>query len=131
MSYMKGDLLTRTGKLVKGLAKAEPSWLKAMERFVSLFLSLYHLHFLYIWLFLNICYYSNTFAGNFEPLDKFSESEHGLSFFCLLTFIYRRKHLVCIGIRVVMQHLLFLVNPYVILEYNGEMDCVFGKVEVS
>ncbi|RVW42129.1 hypothetical protein CK203_085797 [Vitis vinifera] len=32
MSYMKGDMLTRTRKLVKGLAKAEPSWLKAMER---------------------------------------------------------------------------------------------------
>uniref|UniRef100_A0A2P2MUU0 Small ribosomal subunit protein mS23 n=1 Tax=Rhizophora mucronata TaxID=61149 RepID=A0A2P2MUU0_RHIMU len=32
MSYMKGDLLSRTRKLVKGLAKAEPVWLKAMER---------------------------------------------------------------------------------------------------
>lgn len=32
MSFMKGDLLTRTRKLVKGLAKAEPVWLKAMER---------------------------------------------------------------------------------------------------
>ncbi|KAK6931263.1 hypothetical protein RJ641_003056, partial [Dillenia turbinata] len=32
MSFMKGDLLTRTRKLVKGLAKAEPLWLKAMER---------------------------------------------------------------------------------------------------
>ncbi|XP_062161902.1 uncharacterized protein LOC133868919 [Alnus glutinosa] len=31
MSFMKGDLLTRTRKLVKGLAKAEPVWLKAME----------------------------------------------------------------------------------------------------
>ncbi|KAJ9707772.1 hypothetical protein PVL29_000037 [Vitis rotundifolia] len=35
MSYMKGDLLTRTRKLVKGLAKAEPSWLKAMERMTA------------------------------------------------------------------------------------------------
>ncbi|CAL5379591.1 unnamed protein product [Camellia sinensis] len=32
MSFMKGDLLTRTRKLVKGLAKAEPLWLKAMEQ---------------------------------------------------------------------------------------------------
>ncbi|GMH21693.1 hypothetical protein Nepgr_023535 [Nepenthes gracilis] len=32
MSYMRGDLLTRTKKLVKGLAKAEPVWLKAMEQ---------------------------------------------------------------------------------------------------
>ncbi|KAG7032230.1 hypothetical protein SDJN02_06273 [Cucurbita argyrosperma subsp. argyrosperma] len=32
MSFMKGDLLTRTRKLVKGLAKAEPIWLKAMEQ---------------------------------------------------------------------------------------------------
>lgn len=32
MSFMKGDLLTRTRKLVKGLAKAEPVWLKAMEQ---------------------------------------------------------------------------------------------------
>ncbi|XP_057948049.1 uncharacterized protein LOC131143763 [Malania oleifera] len=32
MSFMKGDLLTRTRKLVKGLAMAEPVWLKAMER---------------------------------------------------------------------------------------------------
>ncbi|CAN6566144.1 hypothetical protein ACFX13_041476 [Malus domestica] len=32
MSFMKGDLLTRTRKLVKGLAKAEPVWLKAMEK---------------------------------------------------------------------------------------------------
>ncbi|RVW77988.1 hypothetical protein CK203_048249 [Vitis vinifera] len=32
MSFMKGDLLARTRKLVKGLAKAEPVWLKAMER---------------------------------------------------------------------------------------------------
>ncbi|KAF2299172.1 hypothetical protein GH714_030896 [Hevea brasiliensis] len=32
MSYMRGDLLTRTRKLVKGLAKAEPAWLKAMEQ---------------------------------------------------------------------------------------------------
>ncbi|KGN51943.1 uncharacterized protein LOC101217717 [Cucumis sativus] len=32
MSFMKGDLLTKTRKLVKGLAKAEPVWLKAMEQ---------------------------------------------------------------------------------------------------
>ncbi|XP_057527200.1 uncharacterized protein LOC130806220 [Amaranthus tricolor] len=32
MSYMKGNLLTRTRKLVKGLAKSEPVWLKAMEK---------------------------------------------------------------------------------------------------
>ncbi|KAL6983458.1 hypothetical protein U1Q18_016844 [Sarracenia purpurea var. burkii] len=32
MSFMRGDLLTRTRKLVKGLAKAEPVWLKAMEQ---------------------------------------------------------------------------------------------------
>ncbi|GAB4844413.1 hypothetical protein Ancab_037777 [Ancistrocladus abbreviatus] len=32
MSYMRGDLLTKTKKLVKGLAKAEPLWLKAMEQ---------------------------------------------------------------------------------------------------
>ncbi|KAF3617246.1 putative protein -like protein [Capsicum annuum] len=31
MSFMKGDLLNRTRRLVKGLAKAEPLWLKAME----------------------------------------------------------------------------------------------------
>ncbi|MCL7048135.1 hypothetical protein MKW94_023247 [Papaver nudicaule] len=31
MSFMKGDLLTKTRKLVKGLAKAKPLWLKAME----------------------------------------------------------------------------------------------------
>ncbi|KAF4350024.1 hypothetical protein F8388_017602 [Cannabis sativa] len=31
MSFMKGDLLTKTRKLVKGLAIAEPRWLKAME----------------------------------------------------------------------------------------------------
>ncbi|PIA35281.1 hypothetical protein AQUCO_03600153v1 [Aquilegia coerulea] len=31
MSFMKGDLLTKTRKLVKGLAKANPVWLKAME----------------------------------------------------------------------------------------------------
>eukprot|EP00262_Sarcandra_glabra_P002439 TRINITY_DN1272_c0_g1_i1.p1 TRINITY_DN1272_c0_g1~~TRINITY_DN1272_c0_g1_i1.p1 ORF type:complete len:189 (+),score=52.39 TRINITY_DN1272_c0_g1_i1:466-1032(+) len=31
MSLMRGDLLTKTRKLVKGLAKAEPIWLKAME----------------------------------------------------------------------------------------------------
>ncbi|KAK7316192.1 hypothetical protein VNO77_35012 [Canavalia gladiata] len=29
---MKGDLLSRTRKLVKGLAKAEPLWLKAMDQ---------------------------------------------------------------------------------------------------
>ncbi|KAL3824970.1 hypothetical protein ACJIZ3_020999 [Penstemon smallii] len=32
MSFMKGDLLSKTRKLVKGLAKAEPVWLKAMEK---------------------------------------------------------------------------------------------------
>ncbi|XP_027152535.1 uncharacterized protein LOC113752642 [Coffea eugenioides] len=32
MSFMKGDLLTKTRKLVKGLAKVEPLWLKAMEQ---------------------------------------------------------------------------------------------------
>ncbi|KAL6583640.1 hypothetical protein OROMI_002929 [Orobanche minor] len=32
MSYMRGDLLTKTRKLVKGFAKAEPLWLKAMEK---------------------------------------------------------------------------------------------------
>ncbi|KAM3265526.1 hypothetical protein P3L10_002520 [Capsicum annuum] len=32
MSFMKGDLLNRTRRLVKGLAKAEPVWLKAMEQ---------------------------------------------------------------------------------------------------
>ncbi|KAH7679564.1 small subunit ribosomal protein S23 protein [Dioscorea alata] len=31
MSYMRGDLLTRTRKLVKGLARPTPAWLKAME----------------------------------------------------------------------------------------------------
>ena len=31
MSYMRGDLLTKTRKLVKGLAKPAPTWLKAME----------------------------------------------------------------------------------------------------
>jgi len=38
MSFMKGDLLSRTRRLVKGLAKAEPVWLKAMEQLVSPFL---------------------------------------------------------------------------------------------
>lgn len=37
MSFMKGDLLTKTRKLVKGLAKAEPVWLKAMEQYVNYF----------------------------------------------------------------------------------------------
>ncbi|KAI3454297.1 hypothetical protein Pfo_010966 [Paulownia fortunei] len=32
MSYMRGDLLAKTRKLVKGFAKAEPVWLKAMEK---------------------------------------------------------------------------------------------------
>ncbi|CAI9096558.1 OLC1v1032737C1 [Oldenlandia corymbosa var. corymbosa] len=32
MSFTKGDLLTKTRKLVKGLAKPEPLWLKAMEQ---------------------------------------------------------------------------------------------------
>ncbi|CAI9765743.1 unnamed protein product [Fraxinus pennsylvanica] len=32
MSYMRGDLLSKTRKLVKGLAKSEPVWLKAMEK---------------------------------------------------------------------------------------------------
>ncbi|OWM89524.1 uncharacterized protein LOC116199935 [Punica granatum] len=32
MSFMKGDLLTRTRNLVKGLAKTEPVWLKAMQQ---------------------------------------------------------------------------------------------------
>ncbi|KAL9325160.1 hypothetical protein ACSQ67_005805 [Phaseolus vulgaris] len=32
MSFMRGDLLRRTRKVVKGLAKAEPVWLKAMEQ---------------------------------------------------------------------------------------------------
>ncbi|GAB2299147.1 hypothetical protein Dimus_033219 [Dionaea muscipula] len=31
MSHMRGDLLTKTRKLVKSLAKPEPLWLKAME----------------------------------------------------------------------------------------------------
>jgi hypothetical protein len=34
MSYMRGDLLTKTRKLVKGLAKPAPTWLKAMEESV-------------------------------------------------------------------------------------------------
>ncbi|QCD90398.1 uncharacterized protein LOC114172233 isoform X2 [Vigna unguiculata] len=32
MSLMRGDLLSQTRKLVKGLAKAQPVWLKAMEQ---------------------------------------------------------------------------------------------------
>ncbi|XWS07960.1 hypothetical protein CRYUN_Cryun41cG0036000 [Craigia yunnanensis] len=32
MSFMKGDLLTKTRTLVKGLAKPQPVWLKAMEQ---------------------------------------------------------------------------------------------------
>ncbi|OIW18248.1 hypothetical protein TanjilG_06332 [Lupinus angustifolius] len=32
MSFMKGDLISKTRKLVKGLAMAEPIWLKAMEQ---------------------------------------------------------------------------------------------------
>ncbi|KAI3873016.1 hypothetical protein MKW92_028849 [Papaver armeniacum] len=35
MSFMKGDLLTKTRKLVKGLMKAKPLWLKAMEEYKS------------------------------------------------------------------------------------------------
>ncbi|KAK9113483.1 hypothetical protein Syun_020280 [Stephania yunnanensis] len=31
MSFMKGDLFTKTRKLVKGLAIAKPTWFKAME----------------------------------------------------------------------------------------------------
>ncbi|XLR28627.1 hypothetical protein HN51_041961 [Arachis hypogaea] len=31
MSFMRGNLLSKTRKLVKGMAKAEPLWLKAME----------------------------------------------------------------------------------------------------
>lgn len=46
MLFMKGDLLTKTRKLVKGLAKAEPVWYKAMEQFVSL-----SLHFLILVVF--------------------------------------------------------------------------------
>lgn len=52
MSYMKGDLLTRTRKLVKGLAKAEPAWLKAMERFVSVLLPFCYSHLDVMHLFL-------------------------------------------------------------------------------
>ncbi|KAG8380875.1 hypothetical protein BUALT_Bualt06G0061900 [Buddleja alternifolia] len=37
MSFMKGDLLAKTRKLVKGLAKAEPVWLKAMENLARVF----------------------------------------------------------------------------------------------
>ncbi|XP_039685534.1 uncharacterized protein [Medicago truncatula] len=36
MSFMKGDLLSRSRKLVKGLAMAEPVWLKAMEQFSAI-----------------------------------------------------------------------------------------------
>ncbi|XP_021897193.1 uncharacterized protein LOC110814135 [Carica papaya] len=32
MSFRKGDLLSQTRRLVKGLAKIEPVWLKAMEQ---------------------------------------------------------------------------------------------------
>lgn len=34
MSFMRGDLFTKTRKLVKGLAKSKPIWLKAMEEYV-------------------------------------------------------------------------------------------------
>lgn len=36
MSYMRGDLLTKMRKMVKGLARPEPRWLKAMEESVHL-----------------------------------------------------------------------------------------------
>ncbi|RDX89362.1 hypothetical protein CR513_28920 [Mucuna pruriens] len=32
MSFTRGDFLSRTRKLVNGLAKAQPAWLKAMEQ---------------------------------------------------------------------------------------------------
>ncbi|XP_057789184.1 uncharacterized protein LOC131006063 [Salvia miltiorrhiza] len=32
MSFMKGNLLSKTRKLVKGFARTEPVWLKAMEK---------------------------------------------------------------------------------------------------
>ena len=32
MSFMKGDLLSKTRKLVKGFAKTEPVWLRSMEK---------------------------------------------------------------------------------------------------
>ncbi|KAH6809365.1 hypothetical protein C2S53_005586 [Perilla frutescens var. hirtella] len=32
MSFMRGDLITKTRKLVKGFAKTEPVWLKSMEK---------------------------------------------------------------------------------------------------
>ena len=50
MSYMKGNLLTRTRKLVKGLAKSEPVWLKAMEKFVPFLFSFISIFgFLHFW----------------------------------------------------------------------------------
>ena len=39
MSYMRGDLLTKMRKMVKGLARPEPRWLKAMEESVHTSLS--------------------------------------------------------------------------------------------
>ncbi|RRT72294.1 hypothetical protein B296_00012607 [Ensete ventricosum] len=36
MSYMRGDLQSRTRKLVKGLAKPTPVWLKPMEEYAPL-----------------------------------------------------------------------------------------------
>ncbi|RRT53204.1 hypothetical protein GW17_00034999 [Ensete ventricosum] len=36
MSYMRGDLLSKTRKLVKGLAKPTPAWLKPMEEYAPL-----------------------------------------------------------------------------------------------
>ncbi|XP_050237632.1 uncharacterized protein LOC126687215 [Mercurialis annua] len=35
MSFVRGDLLTKTRKLVKGLAKAEPAWLKPMQLVIA------------------------------------------------------------------------------------------------
>jgi hypothetical protein len=57
---MRGDLLTKTRKLVKGLAKPAPTWLKAMEESV---LHSSHLHSLRRCAFLLFDFSSCSYHG--------------------------------------------------------------------
>lgn len=75
MSLTRGDLLTKTRKLVKGLAKAKPVWLKAMEEYVILILGLY-----FIFGFLCTSSFFNDFKKKFSLVNESPILVKGLCF---------------------------------------------------
>lgn len=91
MSFTKGDLLTKTRKLVNGLAMAKPVWLKAMEKYVLCFSNpIYNFGYN---LFISLVVYQTSMWHEFyrSPPAVFPRAEKKVERICLPEDVYVNK----------------------------------------